>query len=82
VTKLRLGSFVDDKLIKLTVEIPAQTHRDLMASAEVQASESGQAVNAAKLTPPMLARFMATDRGFLRARKERRSQDNKSAVPG
>jgi len=31
VTKLKLGSLVDDKPVKLTVELPAQVHRDLVA---------------------------------------------------
>ena len=68
-TKLKLGALVHDKPVKLTVELPAQVHRDLMAYAEVLASESGQAVDAAKLVAPMLARFMATDRAFAKLRR-------------
>lgn len=68
--KLKLAALVDDKPIKLTVELPAQVHRDLMAYAEVLASESGQVVDAAKLVAPMLARFMATDRAFAKARRD------------
>ena len=75
-TKLKLGSLVDDKPVKLTVELPAQVHRDLMAYAEVLASESGQAVDAAKLVAPMLARFMATDRAFAKARRAKLTQDD------
>jgi long-subunit acyl-CoA synthetase (AMP-forming) len=30
VSKLKLGAVVDDKPVKLTVEIPATIHRDLM----------------------------------------------------
>lgn len=70
VTKLKLGALVDDKPVKLTVELPAAVHRDLAAYAEVLASESGQAVDAAKLVAPMLARFMATDRAFAKARRD------------
>ena len=69
-TKLKLGALVDDKPVKLTVELPAAVHRDLAAYAEVLASESGQAVDAAKLVAPMLARFMATDRAFAKARRD------------
>ena len=69
-TKLKLGALVDDKPVKLTVELPAQVYRDLVAYAEVLASESGQAVDAAKLVAPMLARFMATDRAFVKARRK------------
>jgi hypothetical protein len=80
-TRLKLSLFVDDKPVKLTVEVPAAIHRDLMAYA-VLAAQSGQAVDPTKLIAPMLALFMANDRGFLRARKARHSQDNKSAVSG
>jgi len=45
-------------------------HRDLVAYADVLARETGQKNEPAKLVAPMLARFMATDRGFARARKE------------
>jgi len=34
-TKLKLGLFVDDKPVKLTLELSAQVHRDLVAYAEV-----------------------------------------------
>ena len=63
-TKLKLGLLVDDKPLKLTIELSAQVHRDLMAYAEVLAAESGQVIDPGKLVAPMLARFMATDRAF------------------
>jgi hypothetical protein len=33
-TKLKLGPLPDGKPVKLTVELPAQAHRDLMAYAD------------------------------------------------
>ncbi|MGY2937472.1 hypothetical protein ACVWZ6_007074 [Bradyrhizobium sp. GM6.1] len=60
--KLRIGALPDDKPVKVTTEIPASVHRDLVAYAEALAIESGQRVDPAKLIAPMLARFMATDR--------------------
>jgi hypothetical protein len=71
--KLKLSAVPDDKPIKLTVELPAATHRDLMAYAEVLGRTAGQAVEPAKLVAPMLARFMSTDRAFLRARREKQT---------
>ena len=68
-TKLKLGAPVDDKPVRLTVELPAAVHRDLMAYAEVLGRVSGTGVEAAKIVAPMLARFMATDRAFARLRK-------------
>jgi hypothetical protein len=70
--KLKL-SVPDDKPVKLSVELPAAIHRDLVAYAEVLGRMSGQSVEPAKLVAPMLARFMSTDRGFLRARREKQT---------
>ncbi len=68
--KLKLSAVPDDKPVKLTVELPAAVHRDLVAYAEVLGRKMGQAIEPAKLVSPMLARFMSTDRAFLRARRE------------
>lgn len=71
-TKLKLGPLVDDRPVKVTVELPGPLHRDLLAYAEVLARETGQPVaDPVKLIVPMLERFMATDRGFARSRKPR-----------
>jgi hypothetical protein len=70
-TKLKLGAIVDDKPIKLTIELPALLHRDLVAYAEVLARETAQPVtDPAKLIAPMVQRFIATDRGFAKARRQ------------
>lgn len=68
-SKLKLGPLADDKPVRLTVDLPAATHRDLIAYAEVLGRENGQAIEPSKLVAPMLARFMATDRGFAKARR-------------
>jgi len=67
---LKLSAIPDDRPVKLTVELPAAVHRDLVVYAEIHARETGQKLEPAKLVAPMLARFMATDRAFLRARRE------------
>jgi hypothetical protein len=68
--KLKLGAIADDKSVKLTVELPAAVHRDLLAYAEVLAHETGHSVTEpTKLIAPMLARFMATDRAFAKIRR-------------
>jgi len=75
-TKLKLGAIVDDKPIKVTVELPAPVHRDLVAYAEVLARETGQPVaDPAKLIAPMVQRFIATDRGFTKARRAKPATD-------
>ncbi len=69
--KLKLGPLIDDKPVRLTVELPAQVHRDLVAYAEVLGRETvtDAPVEPARLVGPMLARFMATDRVFAKARR-------------
>lgn len=68
--KLKLGAIVDDKPVKVTVELPAALHRDLVTYAEVLSRESGQQVGGpVRLIVPMLERFISTDRGFARSRK-------------
>ena len=68
--KLRLGAIEDDKPVRLTVELPAALHRDLVAYAQALSRERAQgAVEPTKLIAPMLARFMATDRVFAKTRR-------------
>jgi hypothetical protein len=68
--KLKIGALSDDKPVKITLEVPASVHRDLVAYAKAVASESGQPISdPGKLIAPMLARFMATDRGFAKLRR-------------
>ncbi len=50
-TKLKLGSLVNDKPVKLSIELPPSVHRDLVA--EVLARETGQSIaEPAKLLAP------------------------------
>ena len=71
-TKLRLGPIEDDTPVKITVDLPATLHRDLIDYGKALAAESGGKVaEPVKLIAPMLARFMETDRGFTRGRKTR-----------
>lgn len=69
--KLKLGPIADDRPVKLTIELPAAVHRDLVAYAEILGRETGQpAAEPVRLIIPMLQRFIATDRGFARERRE------------
>lgn len=68
--KLKLGPIADDKPVKVTLELPAGLHRDLTAYAEILARESSHPPgDPVRLIVPMLERFMATDRGFAKARR-------------
>ncbi len=70
--KLRLGGIDSDKSLKLTIELQASVHRDLLAYAAAHAHETGQQkrLEVSKLIAPLLERFMTTDRAFARARRE------------
>jgi len=69
-SKLKLGPLEDDLPVKITLDLPAAVHRDLADYAKALAAETGGKVaEPVKLIAPMLARFMATDRGFARGRK-------------
>lgn len=70
-TKLKLGAIADDKPIKVTIELSAALHQDLVAYADVLARETGQPIaDPAKLIAPMVQRFIATDRGFAKIRRQ------------
>lgn len=71
-SKLKLGALEDETPVKLTLDLPAAIHRDLVAYAQAHATENGgKAAEPARLVAPMLARFMATDRVFVRGRRGR-----------
>jgi hypothetical protein len=83
--KLKLGAIPDDKPVKLSLDLPAAIHRDLVAYAEALSRETGQPVNdPAKLIGPMLARFIASDRAFSKLRSLRSSHQTapRSTGPG
>jgi hypothetical protein len=67
--KLKLATLLDDTPVKLTIELPATVHRDLIAYGEALGKDGGRVVEPAKLIPPMLARFMGADRAFAKLRR-------------
>ncbi|WP_408884474.1 DUF2274 domain-containing protein [Komagataeibacter xylinus] len=71
--ELKIRNIPDEKPVKLAVEVPASVFRDLDAYAQAVARmnpEDGP-VDAAKLIVPMIARFMASDRGFAKIRRRK-----------
>ena len=77
-SKLKLGAILDEKPVKLTIDLPAAIHRDLVVYADALARETEQTVDPAKLVAPMLARFMAADRAFARARRSAKGAAQKA----
>ncbi len=67
-SKLKLGPLLDDKTVKVTADLPAEVHRDLVAYAEALARETGHPiVDVSRLIPVMVERFMASDRAFTKS---------------
>jgi hypothetical protein len=78
--KLKISEILDDKPVKLTVELPASVHRDLLAYSAVLGRETGKSVDLIKLVPAMLARFMSTDRAFLRVRRAKAREKSERPI--
>jgi hypothetical protein len=79
IPRLKITMLPDDKPVKITVEVPAALHRDLLAYSETLARESGQpAVAPARLVIAMLTRFITTDRAFARSRRNAKSRNCRS----
>lgn len=71
---LKLAGLQDDTPVKVTIELPADTHRDLVLYAETLSGEGERTYSPSQLIAPMLNGFMATDRSFIAARTRRRSR--------
>jgi hypothetical protein len=69
-TRLKLSDLADEKPVRITVEVSARLHRDMLAYAT--ALNDGDAKGAPppeRLIPPMIERFIATDRSFAKTRR-------------
>jgi hypothetical protein len=70
-SKLKIRSILEDKPVKITIELPAEVDNDQRAYAEALKRETGQTVSdPTKLIVPMIKRFMATDRSFRKLRRQ------------
>lgn len=70
---LKISVLEDDTPVKVTLDLPAGVHRDIVDYGKaIAAGNGGKPVEPAKLIPEMLRRFMASDRGFVRGRRKGR----------
>lgn len=70
-TRLKLSDLADEKPLRLTVEISARLHRELLAySVVLNGGDSKGAPPPERLIPPMIERFIATDRSFAHERRK------------
>ena len=79
-TKLKIAAVLEQRPVKVTIDLPAEIDRDLRAYAELMKRESGCSIeDPVRLIVPMLRRFMATDRIF-RKFQRRLDQEKKGSV--
>lgn len=75
-TELKIRELPDEKPVKMTVALPPDVYRDLLAYAALLSGNDG-ATDPARLVAPMLRQFMMSDKGFAKARRK-----EKAVVPG
>ena len=69
-TRLKLADLADEKPVRLTLELPARLHRELLAYAvALNEGEAKGAPPPERLIPPMIERFIATDRSYAKTRR-------------
>ena len=68
-TKLKIAAVPDDKPVKVSLELPAPLHRDLLEYGRLLAEAGNPPIDPFRLIVPMLERFIATDRAFAKARR-------------
>ncbi len=69
-TRLKLSDITDEKPVKVTFEMPARLHSDLVAyGVIINGGNASGAPAPEQLIAPMLARFIATDRSYAKARR-------------
>lgn len=70
-SKLRLGPLIDEKPVKLSVEVSGPLIRELTDYARVHAAANGlsEPLPPERLIVPMVERFMAGDREFSKLRR-------------
>jgi hypothetical protein len=69
-TRLTLADLADEKPVRLTVELSARLHRELLAyAAAIGGNDPTGAPLPERLIPPMIERFMANDRTFSKTRR-------------
>src|SRR3546814_447793 len=66
---LKLGRLPDRTPVKLTIMVPPDLHRALADYVVIYNDTYGQSEPLTELVPHMLAAFLASDRGFAKARE-------------
>ena len=75
----RLQKLPDRTPVKIAIALMPGLHQELCDYAEVYRDTYGEAEPVAELIPQMLAAFLASDRGFAKARKALGRSSERSA---
>jgi hypothetical protein len=69
-TRLKLSDLADEKPVRLTVEVSARLHREMLAyGAALNGGDAKGAPPPERLIPPMIERFIASDRSYAKTRR-------------
>lgn len=69
-TRLKLSDLADEKPVRLTSEVSARLHRELLAYGTVlNGGDAKGAPPPERLIPPMIERFIASDRSYAKTRR-------------
>jgi len=79
-TELKLGKLPDRTPVKLTITIAPSLNQALQAYAELYRETYGQAEPVAELIPYMLERFLASDRSYAKALKNRPTEATRAST--
>jgi hypothetical protein len=70
-TRLKLADLNDEKPVKLAVEVSARLYRELLAyAAAINGGDAKGAPPPERVIPPMIERFIGTDRSFAKTRRD------------
>ena len=73
-SRLKIDAIEDDTPVKVTLDLPAAVHRDLVDYGKAMGEGGGKVIEPVRLIPEMLRRFIASDRGFVRGRRAAKSR--------
>ncbi|GDX39514.1 hypothetical protein LBMAG20_17290 [Methylocystaceae bacterium] len=68
--KLRLGPVIEEKPVRVSIDISAPIYRELVAYGSLLAKETGQTkIEPIKLIVPMIEKFIKSDKAFKKMNK-------------
>jgi hypothetical protein len=78
-TKLKLGPILDDKPVRLTITLSAELAALLRSYADAVGSRNSKPLTVERIAPPILERFIKTDRAFMRTHRHAAHNTARSA---